>query len=184
MHTTKQQSCPLKTQLWLSCTSQSFIFFCYTLKSVLFPDNLIGLNSFGLGILAWTKSRPNFPSSNVVGRAKFGSHPGYKRPALQKTLLMSLMRCQISITSQKCWLLGRLRRCHLESGLLCCYLCREFNICGCSLKRQLPMKVGDRKAVQVLEENHTSFSFLGLPYRTSNTYTFSSKHLSKNHCKI
>jgi len=44
------------------------------------PDNLIGPNSFGSGILASQriKSRLNFPSSNVVGGTKFSWHPGYR----------------------------------------------------------------------------------------------------------
>ena len=43
------------------------------------PDNLIGLNSFCSGIVSPQRSnaRPNFPTSNVVGGAKFVWHPGY-----------------------------------------------------------------------------------------------------------
>src|SRR4029434_7512657 len=37
-------------------------------------DNLIGLNSFWSGIIPpqWSNARPNFPTSNVVGGARFG----------------------------------------------------------------------------------------------------------------
>ena len=42
------------------------------------PDNLIGPNSFCSGIVSPQRSdaRPNFPTSNVVGGAKFIWHPG------------------------------------------------------------------------------------------------------------
>ena len=42
------------------------------------PDNLIGPNSFCSGIVSPQRSnaRPNFPTSNVVGGAKFVWHPG------------------------------------------------------------------------------------------------------------
>ena len=42
------------------------------------PDNLIGTNSFGAGIVPPQQSnaRPNFATSNVVDGAKFGWHPG------------------------------------------------------------------------------------------------------------
>ena len=43
------------------------------------PDNLIGPNSFCSGIVSPQRSnaRPNFPTSNVMGGAKFIWHPGY-----------------------------------------------------------------------------------------------------------
>ena len=42
------------------------------------PDNLIGPNSSGSSTVdpQRIKSRPNFPTSNAVGGAKFGWHPG------------------------------------------------------------------------------------------------------------
>src|SRR4029434_3356354 len=46
------------------------------------PDNLIGPNSFCSGIVSPQRSnaRPNLPTSNVVGGAKFVWHPGYIIP--------------------------------------------------------------------------------------------------------
>ena len=48
------------------------------------PDNLIGLNSFWSGIIPPQRSnaRPNFPTSNVVGGAKFVWYPGYFFPII------------------------------------------------------------------------------------------------------
>src|SRR4029434_1566644 len=45
------------------------------------PDNLIGLYSFWSGIIPPQRSnaRPNFPTSNIVGGAKFVWYPGYNR---------------------------------------------------------------------------------------------------------
>src|SRR4029434_3136243 len=50
------------------------------------PDTFIGPNSFCSCIVSPQRSnaRPNFPTSNVVGGAKFGWHPGY----LSTTLLL------------------------------------------------------------------------------------------------
>ena len=44
------------------------------------PDNLIGLVRFGSVIIFPQRSdaRPNFPTKNVVGEAKFVWHPGYR----------------------------------------------------------------------------------------------------------
>src|SRR4029434_8143668 len=43
-------------------------------------DNLIGLNSFWSGIIPpqWSNARPNFPTSNVVGGARFGWYQARK----------------------------------------------------------------------------------------------------------
>ena len=62
------------------------------------PDNLIGPNSFCSGIVSPQRSnaRPNFPTSNVVGGAKFGFWFGCKYPQIKAE---SLHLTHISIAS-------------------------------------------------------------------------------------
>src|SRR4029434_6008130 len=66
----QRQPCLLKTNstrvlvTWLICPSS------YKAR----PSNLICKTSFRSGIISpqWSDARPNFPTSNVVGGAKFG----------------------------------------------------------------------------------------------------------------
>src|SRR4029434_3943801 len=53
------------------------------------PDNLIGLYSFWSGIIPPQRSNasPNFPTSNVVGGAKFVRYPGYIDPRVPSASL-------------------------------------------------------------------------------------------------
>src|SRR4029434_1881934 len=52
------------------------------------PDNLIGTNSSGAGIIPPQRSnaRPNFPTSNVVGGARFSWHARYDLSAAFDTI--------------------------------------------------------------------------------------------------
>ena len=68
------------------------------------PDNLIGPNSFCSGIVSPQRSnaRPNFPTSNVVGGAKFVWHPGYLWAVL--SALTGVGSCSILLSHWLCLL--------------------------------------------------------------------------------
>src|SRR4029434_9787197 len=72
----QRQPCLLKTNL-----TRVLVTWLITLRLIICPSsykarpsNLIGKNSFRSGIISpqWSDARPNFPTSNVVGGAKFG----------------------------------------------------------------------------------------------------------------
>src|SRR4029434_10055070 len=72
----QRQPCLLKTHLtrvlvtWLITLRLTIAPTSYKAR----PSNLIGKTSFRSGIISpqWSDTRPNFPTSNVMGGAKFG----------------------------------------------------------------------------------------------------------------